>query len=398
MSNWQRIGALAGVLVSAGALAACGSGGSDRKSTSGSGSKSTIVVGNISTLTGANVLPDSVAGAKAYFDYVNAHGGINGHKVKFIRTDDQGNAQNAAQSASRLINEDKVVAMVANESILECSVNAQLYTSSNVLNVADQGVDPACFVTPNIGPVNTGPFTALGVNLTYAVKQLHAKKVCALIPNLPGLQAGDKKVIAAWSQATGQKLALSIQNLGVTQNPTSALLRAKSTGCEAVVSEGPAPYLAAFIKAAAAQKLTSSMKFLFPTTAYDPAYLKAAGAAADGTIINSEFLPYTSGDDALKEPTQILKAANVPLGSQHLGGYLGAKIFADVVSKIDGDVTKESVADAFRKMEPYSTPLMGDPYIFGPGKTHNPNQSSKFIQVKDGKFTEIGSDWFRLGN
>ena len=68
------------------------------------------------------------------------------------------------------------------------------------------------------------------------------------------------------------------------------------------------------------------------------------------------------------------------------------------MSGIKGDVTKESVADAFRTMKEYSTPLMGDPYIFGPGKTHNPNQASKFMEVKDGEFAELGSDWFRLGS
>jgi branched-chain amino acid transport system substrate-binding protein len=355
-----------------------------------------ITIGNISSVTGQNVLPDGSEGANAYFNYLNAHGGINGHKVKFVIADDQGNAQDAAQAASRLVNQDNVVGLVASDSILECSINTSLYSKAKVLDIADQGVDSGCFDSANIGPVNTGPFTALQVNLTYAVKVLHYSKVCVLIPDLPGIQAGDAKAIVAWTKATGKKLALSLQDLSLTGDPTASLLRAKSAGCQAVASNGPAAYLAAFIKAAAAQNLTKSIKFLFPTTAYDPSFLSAAGSAADGAIINSEFLPYTSTSSALTQAEKVFKAEKVPLGSQYLGGYIGAEIFAKVVSGIKGTITRASVTNAFRHMKPYSTPLMGDAYVFGPGKSHNPNRSSKFLTVKNGKFVQLSTSWFHI--
>src|SRR6516165_2400463 len=47
-----------------------------------------------------------------YIDAINAKGGVNGQKLQLIVYDDGGNADSARTFATRLVEEDKIVAMV----------------------------------------------------------------------------------------------------------------------------------------------------------------------------------------------------------------------------------------------------------------------------------------------
>jgi branched-chain amino acid transport system substrate-binding protein len=73
-----------------------------------------ITVGSISTQTGtlaANFAP-MIYGERAYFDYINAQGGVNGRKIDYrYALDDGGNPSTFNQLANTLINQDRVFAV-----------------------------------------------------------------------------------------------------------------------------------------------------------------------------------------------------------------------------------------------------------------------------------------------
>jgi len=73
-----------------------------------------ITVGTISTQTGpiASNFSSLIYGEKAYFDYINATGGVNGRKIDYkYQLDDGGNPNTFNQLASTLINQDHVFAI-----------------------------------------------------------------------------------------------------------------------------------------------------------------------------------------------------------------------------------------------------------------------------------------------
>jgi ABC-type branched-subunit amino acid transport system substrate-binding protein len=73
-----------------------------------------ITVGSISTQTGtlASNFSSMIPGEKAYFDYINAQGGVNGRKINYqYQLDDGGNPTTFNQLASTLINQDHVFAV-----------------------------------------------------------------------------------------------------------------------------------------------------------------------------------------------------------------------------------------------------------------------------------------------
>src|SRR5271163_780357 len=137
-----------------------------------------IRIGAVSTITGPFTFPESTAAAKAVFDRVNAAGGINGRQIEFIVEDDKGDPGVAAQAAHRLVDDKNVVANVASASLPECSANGEFYKSKQLLSIQGTGVDPACFTSSNISPVNTGPYLGVTVSLYFASEILKKDNVC----------------------------------------------------------------------------------------------------------------------------------------------------------------------------------------------------------------------------
>jgi ABC-type branched-subunit amino acid transport system substrate-binding protein len=73
-----------------------------------------ITVGTISTQTGtlASNFGSLIYGERAYYDYINAQGGVNGRKINYqYALDDGGNPTTFNQLASTLINQDHVFAV-----------------------------------------------------------------------------------------------------------------------------------------------------------------------------------------------------------------------------------------------------------------------------------------------
>lgn len=136
----QRAAALVLPSALALALAACGSSSpSSASSASAPGvTAHTILFGQTVPKTGpAALYGESTAGIQAYFDYVNAHGGVNGRKLSLISLNDQYEPPVALQATRTLVDSDKVFAEVA--------VNGTATTEANITVL-----DPAN--VPLIGP------------------------------------------------------------------------------------------------------------------------------------------------------------------------------------------------------------------------------------------------------
>ena len=92
---------------------------------------STVLLGGTVPLTGEAAAFGTVGpGAKAYFDYVNAKGGVNGRKIEYRYYDDAYNPAQTVQLTRRLVEQDKVFAVfnsigTANNLAIRDYLNAQ---------------------------------------------------------------------------------------------------------------------------------------------------------------------------------------------------------------------------------------------------------------------------------
>ena len=120
----RTVAALAGASV---LLTACGAGesrsaGSNESAEEGSSGGSTtgltdttIKIGTHMPLTGvaAPGYSDIPTGTKAYFDYVNANGGVHGRQIEYVVRDDGYNPSNTSQVTNQLVLQDEVFAMMS---------------------------------------------------------------------------------------------------------------------------------------------------------------------------------------------------------------------------------------------------------------------------------------------
>ena len=355
-----------------------------------------IRVGNVSSLTGAGLFPEASVAAKAVFDRVNASGGIGGRPIELIIEDDGGSPEGAATAGRKLVEQDNVVAMVGSASILECAVNSGFYAEQGVYSIQGTGVDPLCFLSSNISPVNTGPFTGITVSLYYASETLALDRVCNInLFVIPDLAPAFDGAVARWESITGKSLTLRVKAATLEDDPTPLMLQARDAGCQAVVIDGVEPHALAVGRAIDAQNL-SDIVWIGLTSYYTDAIASQLGSAGNGLRANSEFEPYGSDSPALDDWKALMTNAGVPLTSFAQGGYLAATVFVEALRGIDGEITRESVAAAMLDLEPYETPLLGTPYTFGPGDAHAPNQASKFVELRDGQWVTAADDWVIL--
>ncbi|MDT7804979.1 MAG: branched-chain amino acid transport system substrate-binding protein [Actinomycetota bacterium] len=366
---------------------------------SGTGTGGPIVVGSVNALSGAATFPEASQAAKAVFDAANAAGGVNGRQIEYKAIDDKGDPAAAAAAAREVVGGDEAVALVGSSSLIECEINAKYYEQQKILSVQGIGVDPACFSSPNIAPVNVGPFHDMTLTLLYGSETLKLDNICALLEiagnTLPAYQAA----IDEWTKITGKKLKYLDATVPYGGSDyTSYIVKARAAGCKAITVNPVEPDSIGQLKAAQAQGW-NDVTWLLLTSVYSENYAKAISNAGAGVYVPAEFYPFTdAGSPQTRDWRDLMTKNKIPLTSFSQGGYLAAKYFLDVVRGIKGDITRESVTKALREMKAVSDPMVGTPYVFGPGATHHDNTAGWPIKLATGtnKWELAGQDWLRI--
>ena len=335
---------------------------------------------------------------KAYFDRVNANGGIQGRKLEYFTEDDQTNPASASQGARRLVDDIGVVANVGSASALECSVNGAYYVQKGLVSIQGTGVDPLCFRNPNISAVNTGPFTATTLILQYAARQLKKNNICAFFAQLPGLEPAYREAVIEFKEVNNKKILVQDYSYKPGDDPTPLVLKAKQAGCDATMFAGSDAFAISWMNAVKAQGALKSSTWMFIGSTYTEAFAKTMGSSANGIIVSSEFEPYLGEGAALNDWRDLSSKNGIGLTAFSLGSYLSAQIFVDTVKNIKGEITRESVTAAFKSMKPYKTPLMGTPFTFGSAPAHRSNQGVKILELRDGKYRAAYPGWIKLAS
>ncbi|MBK0422496.1 ABC transporter substrate-binding protein [Leucobacter sp. CSA2] len=348
----------AAALTAVAALALSGCAGGD------GGGGSTIKIGSVNTLSGPATFPEASAAAKAVFDRVNADGGVNGHKIEYTTVDDKGDPASATAAARQLVGSDEVVALVGGASLIECEINKNYYQQEKVLSVPGIGVDTGCFDSPNIAPVNLGPFNDMTLTLYNGSENLGLTDICVLLEiagsTKPAYMAGVEK----WTELTGKKPKMVDDSLPYGGSDyTSYIVKAKNAGCKAIAVNGIEPDAIGQVKAAQAQGW-DDVHFLFLTSTYSENFASALEWTGGGVHVPAEFYPFTEDNKINADWKALMEKNKVPLTSFSQGGYLAATNFVEVLKGMKGDITRETVSQALQNMKPIENDMVAFPYEF----------------------------------
>ncbi|RLL46825.1 hypothetical protein D8M04_06390 [Oceanobacillus piezotolerans] len=161
----------------------------ENKSTNGNAQGVTddkIIVGTSAPQTGPVAIYDNVRkGIQSYIDYVNENGGVNGREIELIAYDDQYQPSKSLQNAQRLIEEDKVFALIGPIGTANINAAQSLLVESGIPVVGlNTGADK--FVNPPIENFFATQFNykiESKMLVDYAINKLNAKKVTLVYQN-----------------------------------------------------------------------------------------------------------------------------------------------------------------------------------------------------------------------
>lgn len=349
-----------------------------------------IRVGAISSLTGPGASPDATRAAKAYFDAINAAGGIRGRRIDYLVQDDRMQPPLAQQAAERLIADTSVVALAGSSSVLECAVNHQRYAQAGLMSLPGAGVDPLCFGSPAIAPVNAGPYVSTANALSFASQVLKRQRPCVVAPALPGMLEAFQAVVARWAKwRRVDTPPLDTFRLGEPLHPL--VQQVQKRDCDAVVYTGPEG--PAIEWARLARKAMPSTDLVLLTSAYTTNVLQALGRDGEGIYVMAEFEPWSSSSLQIVDWRSLMVSNRITPSSLSQGGYLAAQMLVKVLRGIEGPVTRESVTRALRGMAPVSNALTAEPFVFGAGDRHGPNRSALAMRLEGGRWRVAHPQW-----
>ncbi|MEV6322665.1 ABC transporter substrate-binding protein [Nocardia sp. NPDC051787] len=158
MKKRRFLWCVAPVLAAALALTSCSADSTNDGSTSigpvkvsdGGLTSDPILIGSICSCTGPAAGSVGRAGdvLQSWASWVNDRGGINGHPVKVISYDDEQNPTTALAVAKKLVEQDKVVAIVGQTSLVSSSWQSYV-TSKGIPVIGGQPVDAPFITDPN---------------------------------------------------------------------------------------------------------------------------------------------------------------------------------------------------------------------------------------------------------
>ncbi|RTZ94346.1 MAG: ABC transporter substrate-binding protein [Deltaproteobacteria bacterium] len=220
-------------------------------------------------------------------DKVNKSGGINGNPVKLIVYDDRVNPKESVAIANKLIEKDKVVAVVSGSYSTPTRVTAPIFNKAGIPMVAAYAVDPSItkagpyiFRTGFLGQVEGKAAGEVAVNL------LKAKKLAMFtIDNDFGraLSKGFHERVKKFGGKVVYEHAFAIG----TKDFSAMLTKVKELSPDLLFISGY--YEEAALAVKQARDLGITCKILGEEGFDSPKFLELAGEAAEGVIITTNL-------------------------------------------------------------------------------------------------------------
>jgi branched-chain amino acid transport system substrate-binding protein len=330
----------------------------------------------------------------AYFECVNDNGGINGRPIQYIAEEEQVDPQQIASLATKLIEQDQVVGIVGSTSLIECSVNRDYYAAQEYYLII-AGVAQDCFTSPNFSAVNMGPYYSSLGGAQAAVRAGAEGKLVVVSPNQPGFDLINSGVVQ-FAEENGMEGESILEDVPINDPAGLAqrLVQAAGDG-GGVVLDFTGPTVLPLLQAIEQQGLIDSVIWASSTPPNDPSVAAALGEAWNGKfLINAEFNVLDSGQPDQNHMNEVREqyAPDVQSSSFAQMGYLAGRVATDALLGIEGDITKESVNEAFRSITNFTSDIWCKPWYFdstvGSNVSNNVDltvapQDGNMVQVED---------------
>jgi branched-chain amino acid transport system substrate-binding protein len=343
-----------------------------------------ITVGGIFDETGpvdATVERDTV---RAYFNQVNAAGGINGRKLRLLDCDSAFDPSRAHQCSQRLLSQ-KILGIVGWTSPSGEEPETKYLTGQGVPVIGGLSV-PAQFSSPLAFPTMAS-LTLHGTAMGKRAKALNLESPGIIVVNLNFIAPLQEALLKALHEAGIKEVA--IEQVDATKADYSDIIvKMRAAGAKSILGALDPFSYARMYQAMERQNLkvpvlgfgldkksaneaygsaVDGSESLMPfKEAFDPAYAKDADVAEYFSAVQRYF------------PNQV-KALDVYTEAQ----WVAAKVFVEGLKRIQGPITRQSLVAALNTLKNFQPGLVPS-LSYGPGN-HDPQRC--FSWIKNDKAT-----------
>ncbi len=344
-----------------------------------------ILIGQSAAFTGpaAQLGIQMRDGAKLWFDYVNARGGVNGRRIELKSRDDKYEPKLAAENTKKLIEEDRIFVLFAYVGTPTSQASLPIFTAAKVP-----------FVAPFTGaellrsPLNKYVFNVRASyydeteRIVDFLVRTGVKNFGVFYQNDAYGQAGLEGVKRALSRRNMQPMVLGTVERNTT-NVSEAVNTINAARPEATVMITAYTSAAEFVKQM--KKAGSGSQFFNVSFVGSKALAEALGADGRGVIISQVVpFPWSPTVPVVKEFLDLAKAAKVEVNFSSLEGFIGAKVLVEGLRAAGKDLTRAKFVTAMESMSNFDTG--GFQVRFSPDN-HNGSQYVDLSMIgREGKF------------
>lgn len=357
----------------------------------------TIKIGLYGTITGSNALAGEMLekGARLAVKQINEAGGINGIPVELIVYDDKSSPEGALKAVTRLVEVDKVIAIVASNSSPNILATTQLAEEAKMLQIG-AGTSPtytnAGFKYLFRGTANGNLPNSAAVD---AMKEMGVKSIGILsvaaengesgVKSFKSFMGDDVEVLAEETyQPTDTDYTGQINKI-LASNPDGVLICGMTSECALAIKQF---------------RRNGYEGYIYGTEALGvPDLVNVAGEAADNVIFGSAaVIPATVEDSINDEERAFLEAfvaeyGELPVSDVVYRGYDSAMLIAEALMNAADIRDAESVREAMLNIK--SMALIQGTYDFSDGTGDGLPTARNYI-IQDGK--NISFDEWRKAN
>ncbi|MCG8597989.1 MAG: ABC transporter substrate-binding protein [Kiloniellales bacterium] len=350
-----------------------------------------IVFGQSAALEGpASALGQGMReGILAAFEEVNRNGGVNGRRLELKSYDDGYEPERAIAQTKKLINQDKVFALIGGVGTPTSKAAQPIATEAGV---------------PYIGPfTGAGFLRSQDLGNVVNVRGSYDQETEAWIQHLTEDLKFDRIAILYQDDSFGraglsgvkkamEKRGMSLVAEGTYKRNTTAvktaLLEIRKAKPQAVVTVGAYKPIAEFIKLARKVKMDSV--FLNISFVGSKALAQELGAKGDGVVITQVVpFPWDTSLPLVKNYQAAMKAQNAgaDFGFVSLEGYMVGRLTIMALQRMQGEPTRDGLLNTFSSTGSFD--LGGVTLTFGPGDNQGMDRVFLTVIKPDGSFQPV---------
>jgi len=306
-----------------------------------------ILIGQSAVLSGplAGIALENNRAALAYFDHVNATGGIFGRKIKLVSLDDELKADKAVANYRHLIDDLKVFATFSGVGTATTAAAIPLLNERRVPLIAPFGVADSVRAMPSrqVYYLRAG-YLDESAKLVDHVTSLGQKEIGLATLNNPG-----GKEVLANVQAQLGKQGLALKTSGLIDNDgTNVAAIAKQIAAQApqalLVFAG-GKLSADFVKLLLDNNFRGQI-FCFSVVSAELVAREAGERARGVGFTQVTQYPWDPTVKVAKEYQQMAGSTQAPVTYNGMGGHLAARLLVEALQRAGRDLTREKVRAA----------------------------------------------------